>query len=96
MKEYAIPNAAPNTVSSKQFQNHFGEYVDLVKANTPITITRYGRPAVLMINYADGIEAYQLLARKRAVEILQQLKPAQNIPTQDELDQMIDDERRYL
>ena len=96
MKEYAIPNVTPNIVSSKQFQNHFGEYFDLVKANTPIAITRYGRPAVLMMNYADGIEAYQLLARKRAVEILQQLKPAQNIPTQAELDQMIDDERRYL
>lgn len=96
MKEYVIPNTAPNTVSSKQFQNHFGEYCDLVKANTPIAITRYGRPAILVMNYADGIEAYQLLARKRAVEILQQLKPAQHIPTQDELDKMIDDERRCL
>ncbi|HJF75048.1 MAG TPA: type II toxin-antitoxin system Phd/YefM family antitoxin [Gallibacterium anatis] len=91
-----IQNTLPNMVSSKQFQAHFGEFFDLAQTKTPVAITRYGRPTVLIMNYNEGIEAYQLLAKKRAIEILQQLAPAKDIPTQDELDKLIDNERNSL
>lgn len=41
-------------------------------------------------------ECYQRFARKDAVEILQRLSPAEDVPTQDELDKRIDDERNNL
>ncbi|OOF57516.1 type II toxin-antitoxin system prevent-host-death family antitoxin [Rodentibacter genomosp. 2] len=92
----SISQFSPNMVTSKQFQTRFGEYFDLVKSKTPVAVTQYGRPTVLMMSYADGIEAYRLLSQKRALEILQSLKPADDVPTQDELDKMIDDERANM
>mgnify|MGYP000854919281 CR=1 FL=1 len=36
------------------------------------------------------------LAKQKAIEILQSLKPTKDVPSQDELDRMIDNERRSL
>ncbi|WP_179108356.1 hypothetical protein [Rodentibacter rarus] len=36
------------------------------------------------------------LAEQKAIEILQSLKPTKDVPSQDKLDRMIDNERRSL
>lgn len=36
------------------------------------------------------------LAKQKAIEILQSLQPTKNVPSQDELDRMIDNEIRSL
>ncbi len=36
------------------------------------------------------------LAKQKAIEILQSLQPTKDVPSQDELDRMIDNERRSL
>jgi prevent-host-death family protein len=51
------------TVTSGAVQTRFGEVVDIAKGGSPVTITQYGRPTLMLFSYKEGEE----LLRMRAV-----------------------------
>ncbi len=87
-------------VTSKQFQSEFGRIVDIVKGKTPVAITQYGRPTMVLFPYNQAVEARRLLAKQRLLEMLAERD--KNPPaalaeiTLEELDKMIDEERNAL
>ncbi|HGO5855635.1 TPA: type II toxin-antitoxin system prevent-host-death family antitoxin [Mannheimia haemolytica] len=87
-------------VTSKQFQSEFGRIVDIVKGKTPVAITQYGRPTMVLFPYDQAVEAKRLLAKQEFFRLLEERN--QNPPksleglTLEELDRMIDEERNAL
>ncbi|HHW7507025.1 TPA: type II toxin-antitoxin system prevent-host-death family antitoxin [Mannheimia haemolytica] len=87
-------------VTSKQFQSEFGRIVDIVKGKTPVAITQYGTPTMVLFPYDQAVEAQRLLAKQRLLEMLAERD--NNLPkalaeiTLEELEKMIDEERNSL
>jgi prevent-host-death family protein len=53
------------TVTSGAVQTRFGAVVDIAKSGSPVTITQYGRPTLMLFSYKDGEE---LLRMRHAAE----------------------------
>lgn len=53
------------TVTSGAVQTRFGAVVDIAKGGSPVTITQYGRPTLMLFSYKDGEE---LLRMRHAAE----------------------------
>ncbi|MDI9334957.1 MAG: hypothetical protein QM533_11350 [Cytophagales bacterium] len=53
------------TVTSGTVQTRFGAVVDIAKGGTPVTITQYGRPTLMLFAYKEGEE---LLRMRHAAE----------------------------
>lgn len=51
------------TVTSGAVQTRFGAVVDIAKGGSPVTITQYGRPTLMLFSFKEGEE----LLRMRAV-----------------------------
>jgi antitoxin (DNA-binding transcriptional repressor) of toxin-antitoxin stability system len=51
------------TVTSGTVQTRFGAVVDIAKSGSPVTITQYGRPTLMLFAFKEGEE----LLRMRAV-----------------------------
>ena len=65
------------TISSREMQKNFGSVADKVAAGESVRITRYGRPAFLLIpDTGDGEEILQELAARRLARMLRQTAPA--------------------
>ena len=65
------------TISSREMQKNFGSVADRVAAGESVRITRYGRPAFLLIpDTGDGEEILQELAARRLARMLRQTAPA--------------------
>lgn len=47
-------------LTSAKVQANFGQTLDIAKAGEPITITQYGRPAVMLFSYKEGAELIRL------------------------------------
>ena len=51
------------TVTSGAVQTRFGAVVDIAKSGSPVTITQYGRPTLMLFSYKEG----EALLRMRQV-----------------------------
>ena len=51
-------------VTSKKVQSNFGEVADIAKFGTPVTITQYGRPTLMLMRFQDGVAAMKELAKQ--------------------------------
>ena len=48
------------TVTSGAVQARFGAIMDIAKGGSPVTITQYGRPALMLFSYKEGEELLRL------------------------------------
>jgi antitoxin (DNA-binding transcriptional repressor) of toxin-antitoxin stability system len=84
------------TISSGKVQASFGEVADVAKGGAPVTITQYGRPTMLLVQYLDGVEMMREMAGKRLIELLDER--AKDAPyearaiSDEELQMLIDQE----
>jgi antitoxin (DNA-binding transcriptional repressor) of toxin-antitoxin stability system len=80
------------TISSREVQKNFGSVADLVGAGETIRVTRYGRPAFLIIpETRDTEEIMRRMAGKKLGQRLKEAKPTPEatLLTQDEINKMI-------
>lgn len=50
------------TLTSAKVQANFGAAADMAKSGEVVTITQYGRPALMLLSYKDGEELMRLRA----------------------------------
>lgn len=97
--ELAITNNFEQ-VTSRQLQTKFGQISDLVKGKTPITITQYGRPTMVLFPYEKAMELVRMEARQNLLNWLEEREknPPESVINLsiEEINQMIDDERNKL
>lgn len=48
------------TLSSAKVQANFGQAMDIAKSGEPVTITQYGRPALMLFSHKEGEELLRL------------------------------------
>jgi antitoxin (DNA-binding transcriptional repressor) of toxin-antitoxin stability system len=48
------------TVTSGAVQTRFGAIADIAKSGSPVTITQYGRPTLMLFSYKEGAELLRL------------------------------------
>ena len=81
------------TATSHDVAKAFGKYQDEALAEDAVTVTRYGRPSVVILSYAEyeRLLAGQQPRRRRAYR-------AKDMPDElvEALDQVIDDTERRL
>jgi prevent-host-death family protein len=62
------------TFSSREVQNRFGAVMDMAKKE-PVTVTQYGREAVMIVPTAIGKEAIRLYNASRFAEFMKAMPP---------------------
>jgi prevent-host-death family protein len=60
------------TIPSREVQTRFGAVLDAAKRE-PVTVTQYGRPVVVMMEYGEAMEARRALAGQRMGSFLNEL-----------------------
>lgn len=73
------------TVPSTEVQSRFGEVLNQAK-HGPVTVTRYGRPVVVMMGYEEATEAMRLLATQKLVSFLEKLPLSSEAKALEEVD----------
>ena len=48
------------TFTSAKVQANFGQAMDIAKSGEPVTITQYGRPALMLFSHKEGEELLRL------------------------------------
>jgi antitoxin (DNA-binding transcriptional repressor) of toxin-antitoxin stability system len=82
------------TLTSREVQKNFGSVADLVSAGETVRVTRYGRPAFLIIpETKDTEEVLRRIAGKKLIAKLKNAKPnaAAEALTQEEVNKLIDE-----
>ena len=82
------------TLTSREVQKNFGPVADMVAAGQCIRVTKYGRPAFLIIPESeDSDEILRRLAGRRLTVMLKGgvAKPAAKALSSDDVRQLIDD-----
>jgi antitoxin (DNA-binding transcriptional repressor) of toxin-antitoxin stability system len=80
------------TISSREVQKNFGSIADLVGSGETVRVTRYGRPAFLIIPETRDTE--EIMRRMAGKKLVQMLKDAEPNPdalalTQEDINKMI-------
>jgi antitoxin (DNA-binding transcriptional repressor) of toxin-antitoxin stability system len=66
------------TLSSREVQKNFGSVADLVSSGESVRVTKYGRPAFLIIpETSDSDEILRRLAGNRLSKMLQESQPTE-------------------
>ena len=63
------------TYTSRELQTRFGMVIDTAKRE-PVTVTQYGRPAVMIVPYEIGQEAVRAHNAARFADFMAQMPPA--------------------
>lgn len=82
------------TLSSREVQKNFGSVGDLVTSGESVRVTRYGRPAFLIIpENSDTEELVRRIAGRRLLQVLKTAKPTDQarILTQEEVNTLINE-----
>ncbi len=80
------------TLSSREVQKNFGSVGDLVTSGESVRVTRYGRPAFLIIpENAETENLMRIIAGRRLLHTLKTTKPTDQSLTlsQEEVNQLI-------
>ncbi len=86
------------TLTSVEIQSHFGAVVDIARKGNPITITEYGKPALMLFSYEEGEE----LLRMRNVaaqkewnkERMRHITPEALALTDEEINELVHEARK--
>ncbi|MGS5089325.1 type II toxin-antitoxin system Phd/YefM family antitoxin [Hydrogenophaga sp. A37] len=81
------------TLTSAKVQANFGAAADIAKSGEVVTITQYGRPALMLLSYKEGEELLRLRAAATMNRYLE--GRAQTMP-QGEPDLSMDDINRLV
>ncbi|MEN9582673.1 MAG: Antitoxin Phd YefM, type toxin-antitoxin system [Candidatus Parcubacteria bacterium] len=82
------------TITSREVQKNFGAVADLVSAGETVRVTRYGRPAFLILpETGDTEEILRRIAGRKLIAKLRNAKPnaAAEALTQEEVNKLIDE-----
>jgi len=59
------------TISSAKVQANFGQAMDIAKSGEPVTITQYGRPALMLFSHKEGEELLRLRSTVKLTHYLE-------------------------
>lgn len=59
------------TISSAKIQANFGRAMDIAKSGEPVTITQYGRPALMLFSHKEGEELLRLRSTVKLTHYLE-------------------------
>ncbi len=82
------------TISSREVQKNFGSVADLVGSGETVRVTRYGRPAFVIVpETEDTAEILRRMAGRRLVQTLRNAKStdAAKALTFDDITKLIDE-----
>lgn len=82
------------TISSREVQKNFGSVADLVGSGETVRVTRYGRPAFVIVpETKDTAEILRRVAGKRLSSLLKNSNPSQaaSALSQSDVNKLIDE-----
>lgn len=85
------------TVTSGAVQTRFGAVMDIAKSGTPVTITQYGRPTLMLFSFAEGEALLRLrqVAQQDAwnAERMNHITPAAQALTDEQINALVNELR---
>ncbi|MFZ4701692.1 MAG: type II toxin-antitoxin system Phd/YefM family antitoxin [Candidatus Methylumidiphilus sp.] len=64
------------TLPSKEVQNEFGRIANIVKGGEPVAVTQSGEPTLMILPYAEAMDAQRLYKAFRLVQFMKKLPSA--------------------
>jgi len=68
------------TIPSKEVQNEFGRVANIVKNGESVAVTQSGEPTLMILPFAEAMEAQRLYKAFRLVQFMKGLPSASNVP----------------
>lgn len=63
------------TITSARIQNNFGSVANIVKGGSPVAVTQYGTPTLMILPYGIAEEALHAYNAKKMIDFMKSMPP---------------------
>jgi hypothetical protein len=64
------------TMTSARIQNNFGSVANIVKGGSPVAVTQYGTPTLMILPYGVAEEAMRVYNAKKMIDFMNSMPPS--------------------